>query len=90
LLRVGFGGKLVGPRVSVGVRKGDRGSPAVPTRTVKTVQVIAVQSEREGEAVVRVLSHGIDRSEYAGGKTGAFNLMDKQGIVSGEGGKYRQ
>ena len=81
---------MVGPRVSVGVRKGDGGSPAVPTRAVKTVQVIAIQSEREGEAVVAVLSHGIDRSEYARGKTRAFHLMDKQGIVSGEGGKYRQ
>ena len=78
---------MVGPRLSVGVRKGDRGSPAVPTRAVQAIHGIAEQSEREGEAVVGVLSHEIEKSEHVGGKKVAFNLMDKQGMVLGEGGK---
>jgi hypothetical protein len=60
---------------------------AVPTRAVQAIHGIAEQSEREGEAVVGVLSHDIEKSEHVGGKKVAFNLMDKQGMVLGEGGK---
>ena len=46
---------MVDPQLSAGVRKGDRGSPAVPTRAVQAIHDKAEQSEREGEAVVGVL-----------------------------------
>ena len=37
--------------------------------------------------MVGVLSYDIEKSEHIRGKKVAFNLMDKQGMVSGEGGK---